>query len=179
MDHFPDDHFHLVLEDYWLSRPANLDIIKMAEDYVRQFRNVIKFDLCTDRRFAAGAEEYGKLGHVPLVKSDPNSAYHMSLMWGIWSRELLHRIAVPGESPHDLEIAGTSRLRKQGPDMLVVGTGRWDGGDTHEGPLHHALISRAQRPDELLLSELKPADIAELIEIGIVSESQVRTLPQT
>jgi len=161
MWHFPmDEHFVLMLEDYWLCQPVNLDAIKMIYDYMKQFTNVIKFDLCADRRFAGGVQDYGDLGGIPLVKSDYTSAYHMSLYTGMWNRELMRKILVPGESPWQVELEGTPRLANHGDSMLVLGT------KIDPWVVKHVLMYRNGNSGKMIWDGLSDEDIAELKELG-------------
>jgi len=161
---FPKEkHFVLALEDYLLTQPVRRDIVHMAHDYMRQFDYVLKFDLCADRRFSGYATDYGLLGDVPIVKSDPNSPYHSSLYLGMWNRELMLKyLLVPNESPHDIEITGTARLAGYGDEVVVVGT------VTDPWPVKITLGFRAQNPDGWELQGLSDEDIAELKKRGLV-----------
>lgn len=154
------EHFVLMLEDYWLVRPVNRFAIDMLYDYCRQFRNVLKIDLVTDRLYAAGVADYDNCGWVDLIVSDPASQYHMSLMAGLWSRELLLRFLVRGESPWDVEIYGTPRVAAAGSDVLVLGTRQF--------PLRHLLAHRGGNPNELMLDDLKAVDREALVNLGYI-----------
>lgn len=161
--HFPlCDVFYLALEDYWLAQPVRKDIIHMAVDYMRQFRYVLKFDLCAERRYAAGSTPYGHLGDIPLVKSDPNSPYHFSLYSGLWNRDLLMRVLIPGESPWDIELTGTSRLAGYGDEIAVIGA------VTDPWPMRHILAHRGGDSSHYLLDELSQEDIDELRSLGMI-----------
>lgn len=161
---FPKEEvFGLFLEDYLLVQPVRRDIVNRAVDYMEQYRHVLKFDLCHDRKFAAGATEYGTLGDVGLVKSDPNSQYHASLWPGLWRRSLmLKHLLVPGESPHEIELVGTPRLARLGDEITVVGT------TAEPMPLKIILGFRSQNPNAYMLDGLSAEDLAELREKGLI-----------
>jgi hypothetical protein len=161
----PGEIFGLLLEDYWLVQPAKVQEIRMLYDYMHQFRYVLKMDLCSDRQFAKGATPYGACGHIPLVKSDYNSEYHMSLMAGLWSRDLLLELNYngspflkPGESPWDLEMWGTPRLAAFEDKVLVLGTTIL--------PLKHALVFRNGDPGKYRLDDLSEDDKDNLKGLG-------------
>ena len=161
MWHFPTEkHFILMLEDYWLCQPVRVDVVKILHDYMVQFDYVVKMDLCGDRRFAGGVEDYGTVGDIPLVKSDYTSAYHMSLMVGIWNAANMRSVIIPGESPWDVEIRGTPRLADQMDKMLVLGT------KTDPWPVRHVLVYRGGDPSKLIWDGLSDEDIDELKAIG-------------
>lgn len=159
LDAVADDVFTLMLEDYWLTRPVNREAVRMADDYMRQFAFVLKFDLCADRLYAAGMQDYGTCGYLDLVKSDPASQYHMSLMTGIWRRDLLRKVLIPGETPWQVELEGTPRVRHLAPDVIVLGSRQW--------PVRHALGYRGGDSGTADLSELNPADVDAMRAEGI------------
>lgn len=153
LDNVADDIFLLVLEDYWLTRQADTRAIKILYDYMKQFRYTIKIDLCGDRLYAFGVDlNYGTVAYLDLIKSMPGSPYHLSLMGGLWNRDLLKKVIVPGESPHDIEMNGTVRLSHT--EALVLGTRQW--------PLRHTLAFRGTDPSKLLLGEMNISDVEEL-----------------
>lgn len=161
MDSFPaEEFFVLMLEDYWIRQPVRVDVVKMLYDYMVQFKYVIKMDLCADRRFARGREDYGDVGGIPLVKSASDSPYHMSLMTGIWNRDLMRRIIIPGESPWDVELRGTPRLARLGDKVVVLGT------KTDPWPVRHVLMYRNGDSGKMIWDGLEEDDIAELKKMG-------------
>ena len=153
-----DEVFCLMLEDYWLSRPVNRHAIMMLHDYMHQFKNVIKIDLGTDRLYAGGMTDYNNCGYIDLIHSDPGSQYHMSLMCGLWRRDLLLKFLIPNESPWQVELEGTPRLRAEAGDVMVLGT--------RQAPVHHILAHRRGDPSELLIDGLKPADVQAMADLG-------------
>lgn len=164
---FTDEVFLLFLEDYWLVEPVHLREVNMLYDYMIQFKYVIKMDLYTDRRYAAGATPYGMCGHIPLVKSDFNSQYQMSMMGGFWNRENILKILIPNEDPWQVELEGTSRLASFEDDLLVLGTNSWDS-DPKTCPIRHTLAHRRGNPNELLLDEVYPDDVKKLKKLGYI-----------
>lgn len=158
LDDVADETFVLFFEDYFPVRPVNVQAVRMLDDYMRQFRYVLKMDLCADRLYAAGMQDYGRCGYIDLVQSDPASQYHMSLMAGVWNRDLLKRFIIPGETPWQVELEGTPRVRHAAPDVIVLGTRQW--------PVRHALAFRGGDSQRLLLDDLDPADVAALTRLG-------------
>lgn len=156
-----DEAFVLMLEDYWLTRQVDTRAVRILYDYALQFRYVAKIDLCGDRLYAHGADlNYGTVGHLDLVKSMPGSPYHFSLMTGIWRAEHLVRHLQPGWTPWDCEIIGTTHLSHD-QDVIVLGTRQW--------PARHTLAFRAGEPGTLDVSEVNPADVAEMREMGLLA----------
>lgn len=150
-DHPDMHHFVLMLEDYWVTRPVNTQAIKMLYDYAVQFGNVLKIDLVADRLYAWGMTDYDNCGYLDLVLSDYRSQYQMSLMCGIWSRELMLRFMVMNESPWEVELNGTPRVAAAANEVLVLGTRQW--------PVRHILAHRRGNPSELLLDGIKAIDV--------------------
>ena len=162
-----DEVLVLMLEDYWLTRPVDTVAVNILADYARQFGYVLKIDLCADRLYAFSATDYGHVARVDLIKSNPDSQYHMSLMTGVWRRDLLRKVLVPGWNPWEVEIAGTTHLRNMSmvegiENILVLGTRQW--------PVRHTLAFRGGDIGKLLLSDLSPNDIKELTELGLLAK---------
>jgi hypothetical protein len=86
----------------------------------------------------------------------------MSMMAGIWNREQLLKVLVPGETPWEVELEGTPRVRELKDEMIVLGTRQW--------PLRHTLALRGGESQTYLFDELKLRDIKELIENGTLSK---------
>jgi hypothetical protein len=113
--------FALFFDDYLLTRDANVHAVNILYRYMLQFRYVIKTDLCEERLHAWGTDlDYGTVAYLDLIKSNPDSQYHMSLWPGLWSRDRLLEVLIPNESPWQVELEGTPRLRTM--DALVLGT---------------------------------------------------------
>ena len=119
-----DEVFILQLEDMWPIKPVDATAVKILYDYMVQFRYVARMDLTSDRQFAWGAEDYGEVAHLQLVKSHPDSQYHLSCMPCIWNRRHFLNAMREGESPWDVELKGTPRLSKTSKQhgTLVLGT---------------------------------------------------------
>lgn len=162
LDEVATEQFALMLEDYWLLRQVDTQAVKMLFDYAAQFQNVLKIDLGTDRlyinggsNFLYGANTYNNVGYLDLIKSPPGTPYQMSFWGGIWNREQLKRVLVPGklETPQDIEIAGTSRVTD---DQLVFGT--------RQAPLLHGNIYQSRNKGEPVYQDanwaIKPEDLA-------------------
>lgn len=151
-------HVVLMLEDYWIVRPVNISAIRMLYDYMLQFRNVLKMDLGTDRLYAAGMTDYDNCGFLDLVLSDWRSQYQMSMMAGIWNKELLLRFLVRNESPWDVELNGTPRVAAAHDEVIVLGTRNF--------PLRHTLAHRSGDSSKTDISGLKKVDAEELHKLG-------------
>jgi hypothetical protein len=162
-----DEAFVLMLEDYWITRPVDVKGVRMCHAYACQFGYVLKIDLTTDRLFAHGPRypghipDYGYLGHLDLIRSEPTSQYHMSLITGVWRRDNLLKVLLPDWSPWDVEIDGTRHLQKHhAHDLLVLGTRQW--------PVRHTLGYRGGDSSKADLSQIRPEDIEAMKAEGIL-----------
>lgn len=153
---FGDDRFILMLEDYWITKPVYDKQVLILREYMRTHNDVIKIDLGTDRRYADRVVDYITYQRIPLLLSDPESAYHMSLMAGIWNRKALLDVLRPNESPHDVELKGTNRLSQM--KYQVIGTRSWIPGDSNAMPLHHTLGQRGGDHSVYYFDELNHED---------------------
>lgn len=159
-----DEAFVLMLEDYWLTRHVDRSAVRILYDYAIQFQYVLKVDLCGDRLYAFGADlEYGTVAHLDLIKSMPGSPYHMSLMPGIWRKDLLSRCLVSGESPHDLELVGSTRVSHL-QDMIVIGTRQW--------PVRIVLGLRGGDHTKINLDGLSKIDIDAMTDLGYFDKAE-------
>ena len=152
LEYFRDDVFVLMLEDYWLTRPVNEHAVSILVDYARTNPDVLKIDISADRLYAAGADtHYATYHYLDLVLSKAGSPYHMSLWPGIWNSSLLLLVLAPDESPHDLEIAGSTRLSEKFPAMQVVGT--------RQNPVQITLGLRARDYSKVNIGDLPAEDV--------------------
>lgn len=153
-----DEAFILMLEDYWLTRHVNIRAVEMLYDYAIQFKYTLKVDLTGDRLYARGADRaYDVVNYLDLVKSMPGSPYHMSLMCGVWRRDNLLKVLKPNESPHKIEMEGTTRASHM-QELIVIGTRQW--------PVRHTLGLRGGDHTKLKLDELQKKDVDEMRKMG-------------
>jgi hypothetical protein len=153
-----DEVIVLMLEDYWLTRQVNTHAVELLYKYALRNSEILKIDLCGDRLYALGADlKYSSLGYLDLIKSMPGSPYHMSLLTGLWRRDNLMKAIKRDESPHDMELIGTTRISHM-QNLVVIGTRQW--------PVRHTLGLRGGDHSKLKLDELSKADVDEMRELG-------------
>lgn len=166
LNEIDDEAFCLMLEDYFLVRPVDRRAMSMLYDYARQFGYVLRIDVSTDRLFSRGPQyhkdipDYGYCGHIDLIKSETTSEYHMSLQAGVWRRDNLLKMLIPNESPWQVELTGTTRLREQHPDMLVLGTRQW--------PVRYVIGCQGGNPSQMKVEGVDINDIIAMQERGIL-----------
>lgn len=162
-----DEAFVLMLDDYLITRPVDVRGVRMCYEYARQFGYALRIDLTLDRLFAHGPRypgdipDYGYLGHLDLIRSEPTSQYHMSLMTAVWRRDNLLKVLRPDWSPWQVELDGTTHVMvHHAHDMLVLGT--------RQGPIKHTLGYRGGNPNEADLSKIRPEDVEAMKAEGIL-----------
>jgi hypothetical protein len=167
LNEIEDEAFVLMLEDYWITRPVDVRGVQMCHGYACQFGYVLRIDLTLDRLFAHGPRypgdvpDYAYLGHLDLIRSEPTSQYHMSLITGMWRRDNLLKVLQPDWSPWRVELEGTSHLAAHhAHDLLILGTRQW--------PVRHTLGYRGGNPNEANLGQIRPEDIAAMKAEGIL-----------
>ena len=154
----PDEVFTLMLEDYWITRPVYRQAVTMLEAWMHQFKYTARMDLTGDRKHNGMASFYGACGHLNLVWSNPDSQYHMSMMTGIWRKDHLRSVLIPGETPWEVELQGTPRLGRMRDKVIVLGTEEW--------PVKHTLAFRGGDSSRLLLDEIDPGDVQAMAALG-------------
>lgn len=170
LDYVAEEHFILLLDDYWLFRDVDVRGVNILYDYMRQFRYVLKTDLCLDRmgadwgRYIQGFNTYGVAGHLDLIHSPTGSNYQMSLWGGLWNRDLLASFLVPGETAQQIELNGTHRVNDAGNSVVVLGT--------RQAPVIHGNMLQSGRPGEIVKDiggwRLLPEDEHELKALGML-----------
>ncbi len=120
LDSIHDDLVLLHFDDFWLTRPVDRHAINIAQGYMNNNPNVCRFDLTSDRLYAANVKDIGNVGHLDLIEAPHDSPYNFSYQTAIWRREMLLDLIAPGEHAGTSEINGNARLMAKGWD--VVGT---------------------------------------------------------
>lgn len=170
LEHLAEEHFVLMLDDYWIFRQVNVDAINILHDYMRQFRYVLKVDLAYDRmgadwgRYFQGSNNYGVAGYIDLIHSPPGSNYQMSLWGGMWNRDLLYSFLVQGETAQQIEMRGTERVNSVGSSVVVLGT--------RQAPLIHGNLIQSSHPGQIVTEiggwKLSPGDEEDLKRFGMM-----------
>jgi len=108
----------LLLEDYYLTAPANMEVIEQGKELFTEYPDsLLRFDLTTDRMYNGHAQDLGRYGIVDLVETPFESEYQMSFQAGIWNKNLLLSILPNGLTPWQAE------MYTQPPkEMRVFGT---------------------------------------------------------
>lgn len=113
----------IFLEDYWLTRQVNMGVFDIAEKVFENDSNTVRFDLCSDRQYAEAVDEVESVGWFDIIKAKPECSYQLSFQASMWSKTKLLSLLLKDESPWEVELLGTERLREKGYN--VYGTRQW------------------------------------------------------
>jgi hypothetical protein len=124
LSEMPDEFSVIMLEDYWISRPVDIGFVEIANSFMQENRNVIRFDLTGDVAYCTGDARYapyfGFINHYDIVEKPPNLSYRMSFQAGLWNNKQLLSLLVKGKTPWEVEIQTVI------PDeTLILGTKQW------------------------------------------------------
>ncbi len=122
-----EQRFLFMLEDYWLTRQANLKAIQIGDAFMQRNPEFLRFDLTTDRMNCgtprgAGAFDWGSIDTVDIIEG-LDDEYRVSMQAGIWNREPLLKILKPNETPWQFELDGSNRAKNL--SLRVFGTRQW------------------------------------------------------
>lgn len=159
IERIEEDHFILMLEDYYLIRSVRIDLVNKFYGFIETANgitsspHILRVDLTSDRA-SKPHELYAKIrdGEIQaqLIQSRIHAHYLMSFQAGIWNRVLLAEVLRPGESPWQAEIRGTQRLRRR-DDLIVLGS--------LDQPVKYQPIWRSQKK-KLQINKLPAIDAA-------------------
>lgn len=113
----PDDHFVLMLEDYWLCRTVDHRGVQACWEYIKEKPDVLRIDLTDDRLYAGGRVDVEGWGSYDIIETPESTPYQMSTQAGIWNRKLMLDLLEPGKSAWEVEIH-----TKPPSKMRVLGT---------------------------------------------------------
>lgn len=104
LDSFPDEFVILMLEDYWLCRPVNVDCVNACIDYVENRPRVLRVDLTDDRQYAGGVFDVDSAKCYDIIETPPGTQYQMSTQAGLWRKSLLRELLIPNKTAWEVEI---------------------------------------------------------------------------
>jgi len=116
LNEIPDDLVLILLEDYWLIRPIDYDAVEEAAELMESYKDVIRFDLTTDRCNNRNAEYAGAFRKLDLCRAKGD--YSLSFQASIYRKSLLLEVLQPNESPWQAELNGSGRLNALPYDVL-------------------------------------------------------------
>ena len=135
LEAIPDEFFIWTMDDFWLLRRVDDRGVRLLWDYISSHSELARIDLTADRVLAHGARDAGVLDHLQLITNEHPVPYLLSLQTGIWRKSALRAYLVPGESPWQVELEGTTRMLRAGANVL----------GTREVPVRHLIAIQQGR----------------------------------
>lgn len=115
-----DEVFGLFLEDYFLDKPVNTDVVYRLFHTMREQPHIVKIDL-TDDRLKVPYSPYPAIEGVELVRSEDDAPFQTSLQAALWRKDFLYTYLKDTENPWQFEKAGTKRVVKARQDGKLPG----------------------------------------------------------
>lgn len=165
LKYYDDEHFVIMLEDYWLCRGVNHQAVGTLHELCQLYPQILRLDLTDDRQYCGDMREFDYIryyGYNDILWTPSDSAYQISLQAAIWNRKTLLGVTVPNESSWQFETAGTATKVRSRTDLWVLGT--------RQRPVRYANVFKGgnSSPEALDLTFLTEGDIKELKEIGAI-----------
>jgi hypothetical protein len=117
-------HVAILLEDYWLTRRADIWALGVCTEFMQSNPNALRFDITTDRLYSGNIAPVGAIGRVDIIEG-LESPYQVSFQASIWNADHLSALLHSNWDPWQCEIAGGSRLKDEFPQLRVFGTRQW------------------------------------------------------
>lgn len=160
-----DDYSVLLLEDYWLTRPVDVEAINLALDYMRTETRILRFDLTGDVMHCKGdcrdAIPAGFISHYDIVQKPPGVEYRMSFQPAIWNNKLLLSILVRHRNPWEVEM-----YTEVPDDMLILGTKQWPyryANAVIKGQMDVSELKKIYPPDYAVIEKTFPEEIRRVL----------------
>jgi len=118
------DWFILMLEDFWLIEPVDLECIGAMIDYVSTIgrgKKILRIDLTADRSSRRQARPFDKYHGFQIIQTPPKTPYQMSYQAALWNADALLDVLMPNESAWQSEVDGSRRIARR-DDILILGT---------------------------------------------------------
>jgi hypothetical protein len=100
----PDSHFVLLLEDYLLCRTVDHEAVRGCHEYILNQPDILRIDLTADRLYAGGMKDVESCGRLDIIETPSDTPYQFSTQAGIWNRQKLLDILIPGKSAWETEL---------------------------------------------------------------------------
>jgi len=118
---YDSDLFILMLEDYFIHQPVDIEAIKQLWDFMIEHPEIVKIDL-SDDRLKYPHEEFW----IKTIKSADDAPWQTSLQAAIWRKDYFLRFLDPTENAWQFEKEGTKRVinaREAGEfEGIILGT---------------------------------------------------------
>ena len=114
----PDPFFLWTMDDFWLVRPVDDNGVRLLFAHLAGSPWLARIDMTTDRLYNGDMQAAGRLGHLHLVSTPPNSSYQLSFQSGLRRREALLQYLTPGETAAEAETRGAHRMTLASANVL-------------------------------------------------------------
>jgi hypothetical protein len=141
----PDQHFILLLEDYFLCRTVDHAAVASCYEFIRDKPEVLRIDLTADRLYAGGMFDLESYGRLDIIETPHGTPYQFSTQAGIWNRDRLQEILIPGRTaweselytpvPETLRILGTRQYPVR--YVNVMNASKLQGKELDKLPIEH------------------------------------------
>ena len=124
-----DEYFIYIMEDQFLTRNVNFDILKVLLK-LKEEKDIVRIDLTDDMvvnhsGIYKGAEPYRVVDGVNVVKLDIRSEYKINTQASIWPTAKFLEYLKPNFTPWEFEYINSEHV--QNDDVLVLGTLKEEG----------------------------------------------------
>lgn len=154
----PDEHFCLMLEDYWLCRTVDHNGIRTLLEWQEGRGDNVRMDLTADRLYGAGMHDVGYWGHYDIIECAEDAPYQMSLQAAIWKKSLMLQLLEPGRSSWETEI----HCNMVGRGMRVYGSRQYlvrYANGVYQGTIDWKQIEMIPEPHRSAVRQWIPSDI--------------------
>lgn len=154
----PDEHFALLLEDYWLCRTVDHAGVLTLLDWQASRPDNVRMDLTADRLYAGGMHDVGYWGHYDIIACPEDTPYEMSLQAAIWKKSLMLQLLEPGRSSWETEI----HCNMVGRGMKVYGCRQFPvryANGIYQGTIDWKQIEMIPEPHRSAIKEWIPREI--------------------
>lgn len=114
----------ILFEDYWLTRRADYQAIQIAEKFIQETPNTLRFDLCTDRLYCGNFRAFTSIDRIDIIEG-LDSPYQISFQASIWNTDGLLKVVPYGWDPWRCETEGNNVWREKYQNLRVFGTRQW------------------------------------------------------
>ncbi len=125
-----DECFLWTMDDMWLVQDVDDAAVRLLYAHLLANPHLARIDLSTDRLYAHGAFDAGKLAHLDLIGTPPVTPYQLSFQAGLWRRGALVQYLRPGESAGESELRGSHRMTQSSANVL----------GTRQAPLRYKIV---------------------------------------
>jgi hypothetical protein len=112
LNQIEEKHILLILEDYFVYRPVDMNLIKKSMDIMEE-KDALFLKLSCFPSMHNSRWQYDKIGGKPFIAEIRlHQEYRVNLQIGVWNKKLLYDLIHNGESPWEFELNASERSNK-------------------------------------------------------------------